>query len=111
MNQEPVETKSTYWMVTTVLDPQLELQAGTMMELLSAQGIDCRPFFHPLSSLPAYLDHPEAKLARARNHNAYRISPVGINLPSGMNMSVEKVDWVCEAFLSVCEANRADRAG
>ena len=46
--------------------------------------------------LPAY-EHVEQTLeARRRNRNSYRLSPRGVNLPSGMNMTEEKVGYVCE---------------
>lgn len=43
----------------------------------------------------------QAKRARQRNKNAYKISPYGINLPCGMNMTKEKVGYVCEALKCV----------
>jgi len=42
----------------------------------------------------------QAKEAQKRNKNAYKISPYGINLPCGMNMTKEKVSYVCEALKS-----------
>jgi perosamine synthetase len=62
--------------------------------VLSGRNIDSRPFFHPLSSLPAFKSHPSAAGAREKNPNAYRISPYGINLPSALSLSVEDVMWV-----------------
>ena len=71
------------------------------MALMSEKGIDCRPFFYPLSSLPAYQDLEQAKQAQKRNKIAYEISPYGINLPCGMNMTEEKVDYVCDVLKSI----------
>jgi len=45
----------------------------------------------------------QAKRARQRNKNAYKISPYGINLPCGMNMTKEKVSYMCEALKSILE--------
>jgi len=94
-------TKNTYWMVTAVLDEKFELEKERIIGLMSEKGIDCRPFFHPLSSIPAYQGLERAKQARQRNKSAYRISPYGLNLPSGMNMTREKVAYVCEVLKSV----------
>ena len=66
-----------------------------MQKMLDA-NIDTRPFFHPLSSLPAYKHLSQAAVARERNTNAYRIAACGINLPSGFNMTPECVRYVCE---------------
>ena len=45
----------------------------------------------------------QAKRARQRNENAYKIFPHGINLPCGMNMTKEKVGYVCKVLKSVLE--------
>jgi perosamine synthetase len=62
---------------------------------MAKKNIDCRPFFFPLSMIPAYKNHEEATKAQKRNTVSYSISPYGINLPSGMNMDVEAVKYVC----------------
>lgn len=101
MNYEASDTKSTYWMVTVVIDDYFGLEKQGIMWLMSEKGINCRPFFYPLSYLPAYCDLEQAKEARERNRNAYKISPYGINLPSGMKMTEDTVGYVCEALKSV----------
>jgi len=101
LNYEAPDTKNTYWMVTVVLDEKFGLKKEELMDLMSGKGIDCRPFFHPLSSIPAYKKLEQAEQARQRNKNAYKISPYGLNLPSGMNMTEEKVAYVCEVLKSI----------
>lgn len=101
LNHEPPGTKNTYWMVTAILDKGLGIEKERFIELMSDKDIDCRPFFYPLSSLPAYSDSRKAQQARQRNHVSYRISPWGINLPSALNMSEEDVRLVCEAVKSL----------
>ena len=98
MNHEPANTKNTFWMVTAVLDPMLEWPKEKLMAALDAEGIDSRPMFHPLSSLPAYDGQVEAAVARKRNAVSYRLSPWGINLPSAMNLTREQVQRVAETL-------------
>ncbi len=98
MNHEPANTKNTFWMVTAVLDPMLEWPKEKLMAALDAEGIDSRPMFHPLSSLPAYNGQVEAAVARKRNAVSYRLSPWGINLPSAMNLTREQVQRVAETL-------------
>ena len=98
MNHEPANTKNTFWMVTAVLDPMLEWPKEKLMAALDAEGIDSRPMFHPLSSLPAYDGQVEAAVARKRNVVSYRLSPWGINLPSAMNLTLEQVQRVVETL-------------
>ena len=98
LNHEAPGTKNTYWMVTVTWDPKYRFRKDRLMALLHERGIDSRPFFHPLSSLPAYVGLEEASRAQQRNHVSYLISPYGINLPSGMNMSPEKVEYVVDVL-------------
>lgn len=100
LNYEAPGTKNTYWMVTAVLDERFGLKKEHLMELLAAQGIDCRPFFHPLSSLPAYAHSAQAALARKRNTGSYRISPFAVNLPSALNLTREQLARVCAALVA-----------
>lgn len=104
LNHEAPSTKNTYWMVTAVLDERFGLKKERLMELMAAQGIDCRPFFHPLSSLPAYAHSPEAGKARQRNVVSYRISPCAINLPSALNLTREQIRRVAGALQHVGRA-------
>lgn len=98
LNSEAPEVRNTFWMVTVVLDEKFGVDKSFVMERMRTHGVDCRPFFHPLSTLPAYKNSLEAQLARKRNEVSYRISPRGINLPSGLNMTPGKVALVCDAL-------------
>jgi len=103
LNPELPHTKNAFWMITVVLDPELGIKKDYLQTELSKQNIDSRPFFHPLSSIPAYHDLPQAQAARERNSVSYRISPYGLNLPSGLNMTKETVGYVCDALKVILE--------
>jgi len=114
LNSAAPNTSPVYWMVTIVLDPKFALSKERLMELMSERNIDCRPFFHPLSSIPAYRETEQAAAARARNVVSYRIAPYGLNLPSALNMTEEKIRTVCETLRTilgrgVTAASGADR--
>jgi perosamine synthetase len=94
LNSEAADVYSVYWMVTAVLDRDLGWSKDTLIPALLEQTIDCRPFFHPLSSLPAYQSFPTATAARQRNEVSYEISPYGINLPSALSLTQEQVEFV-----------------
>lgn len=101
LNYEAPGTKNTYWMVTVILDEKVGLKKEKVIKLMSGKGIDCRPIFYPLSSLPAYEDLEQAQHARQHNHVSYEISPCGINLPSGLNMTEENVQYVCDVLKEI----------
>lgn len=98
LNSEADGVLNSYWMVTALIDPALNVSKEALVPRLTAQGVSVRPFFYPLSAIPAYRGHPSSIGARARNPVAYDISWRGINLPSGYNMTPELVDRVCVAL-------------
>ncbi|MEW6157618.1 MAG: DegT/DnrJ/EryC1/StrS family aminotransferase [Verrucomicrobiota bacterium] len=110
LNAEPAGTKNSFWMVTVILDPEIGLSKQRLMELMAEANIDCRPFFHPLSSLPAYAGSSEAVAARKRNEVSYRISPFGVNLPSGLNLTPPLVKRVCDELKSILARQRTAAA-
>lgn len=106
LNCEAPDTKNTYWMVTVVWDENLGMGKETLMQAMSEKNIDCRPFFHPLSSLPAYATLKQAQQSRQRNRISYQVSPYALNLPSGLNMTREKVRYVCECLKEILGLSR-----
>lgn len=106
-NSEAVDVKNTYWMVSVILDSNLGLGKEELMGLLEEKNIDSRPFFRPLSSIPAYARLPQADSARQRNKVSYEIAPFGVNLPSGLNLNEETVDYVCKSLAAVLEEARS----
>jgi len=92
LNHEPEGTRNTYWMVTA-LAPADGPDKAKLMAAFAVEGIDSRPMFHPLSSLPAYADADGSG-----NCTAYSLSPRGINLPSALCLERTQVDRVCTVF-------------
>jgi perosamine synthetase len=90
--------RSVPWMVTVIVAETFGVQKEGLIEEMRAHGIECRPFFYPLSSLPAYAHLAQAREASRRNTVSYRLSPYGINLPSGLMLTREAVAYVCETL-------------
>jgi perosamine synthetase len=95
LNYEMPGSRNTYWMVTIVTDRALGLDHKKMMDHFDRAEIETRPFFHPLSSLPAFAQAPDAQAARTRNVHAYDVSPRALNLPSALLLEESQVDRVC----------------
>ena len=101
LNAEPPDTRNSYWMVTAVVPDASPVRTPDLMAGFDALGIDTRPMFHPLSSLPAYANHPEATIARERNAVSCALNGRGVNLPSALSLQESDVDVVCSAFLAL----------
>jgi perosamine synthetase len=94
-------------MVTAVVDAWWGVTKERLMVTLSDDGIDTRPFFYPLSSLPAYAESPQSGVAGKRNPVAYGICERGINLPSAMNLTRDQVEFVCDRLMAALEKRSA----
>ena len=94
------EVTSSYWM-TTAVDRTRTWLKHDLVSQLSERGVDCRPVFAPLSSLPAFQDQPAARMARERNTAAYDSTPYGLNLPSALNVTEDDVVVIAQAVRDV----------
>jgi perosamine synthetase len=98
LNPAPPGGRSGYWMVTATWDERFAIDKDGLAAELAECGIDTRPFFHPLSSLPACRDLPSAAAAPERNPAAYALAARGLNLPSGLQLTRDDVRFVSETL-------------
>ena len=101
LNAEPQGTLNSYWMVTVIPDSSFGLDKFALMDRFRERKIDTRPFFSPLSSLPAFADRPESSAHMPDQPAGEFIAKSGINLPSGYHMTEEKVRIVCNALTEI----------
>lgn len=98
LNAEPHGTRNSYWMVTAVLDDDLGSTGPAVAGALDTLGVDTRPFFPPLSSLPAFSSSPGSMGGQERNPVSYRLATKGLNLPSALSLSRSDVARVAEGL-------------
>lgn len=103
LNAAAKGTLNSYWMVTVVWDDDIEIDKTSVMAELDMRGIDTRPFFHPLSSLPAFANAVDRPRAQAANVVSYTLSPHGINLPCGAGVGEDEVAYVAAELRDVLE--------
>ena len=80
MNPEPPGTVNGYWMPTFVVDPGVEFHREALLAAFTAEQIDGRVFFWPMSMLPMFDAQPTNKVS-------YEIYRRAMNLPSYHDMS------------------------
>lgn len=108
LNEDLPDVRSSYWMVTILWESGFDLGKKQMMQHLRQRGVDSRPFFHPLSSIPAFADAPAAATARSRNAVSYDVAARGVNLPSALILTREQVSRVCEQVREVIASRRKE---
>lgn len=95
--------ESAFWMSSVVLRGATRSGRDQVMERLAADGIETRPFFHPMHTLPPYVG------AKGSFPVAERLSASGINLPSGAGLTESDLDRVCESLLRNLDIVRRGR--
>lgn len=101
LNAEPPGIQNSFWMNTIVIDETFGLDKFALMAEFDRRNIDTRPFFSPLSTLPAFQDRREATRFARPEDAGQRIAGRGLNLPSGYAMTEETVETVCAALAEI----------
>lgn len=90
-NEQP-NTIHSYWMNSVILDCNQE-QRDKFREYLTEKGIDTRPLFYPVHTMPMY-SH------RYQSHRvAEDISRRGFNIPSYPDLTDSQLKFICETIL------------
>ncbi len=92
--------------VTAILDEGFGYRKHRVREDLLSRGIETRPFYYPLSSLPAFRDTFPGRRGQLHNKTSYEISPCGINLPTGPHLTQQAIERVCRELRSLIGQGR-----
>lgn len=101
INVEPENVFNCFWMPTVILDPALGLTKYDVMEALDHAGIDSRPVFTMLSSMPAFAGKPAALRHVQENTASQVLSKYGVNLPSSALTTEDDVNYICDVLLAL----------
>jgi perosamine synthetase len=82
-----------YWMSSAVARGAGESERDRIIEDLARRGVETRPFFYPLHTLPPYATQDGQTYPVAT-----RLAASGLNLPSSASLTVDDVEYVCEAL-------------
>jgi perosamine synthetase len=85
--------RSAYWISCMVLPDGGEAERDALMARLGERGIETRPFFYPMHTLPPYEEGARGQAFPVATALAER----GINLPSGAGLERDDVAYIGEA--------------
>ncbi|MGE5305787.1 MAG: DegT/DnrJ/EryC1/StrS family aminotransferase [Alphaproteobacteria bacterium] len=100
--QLPVEepwARNVYWMYGVVLSEKSGMDASAFAQRLKEHGIETRPFFLGLHEQPVF--HERELFLGERHPVAERIARQGLYLPSGLALTADQIDKVCDAVHQV----------
>jgi len=101
LHRQAPDTEHAFWMTTVRLRGELAGRRDAIMEALERRGVETRPVFHPMHTLPMY-----ASLARGGLEVAEAIAASGFNLPSYALLEDDDQEYVCDALKDTLREGR-----
>lgn len=96
LNPEPENVTNGVWATALVFGKSHGMTRDLALDELPKIGVPTRPFFYPLSSLPAYPGRETE--GKKNNPVAYHTSEHGINLPCALNLTENDLDTVSKGI-------------
>lgn len=95
LHPEAPWAKSVFWMYSVIL-ADAPVSRDQVRVRLRERGVDTRPFFHPIHTLPPYATGERLPVAE-------ELAARGLNLPSGAGLEPQQVETVARALREVLE--------
>jgi perosamine synthetase len=86
--------KSVYWMSSILIEDKARISRDKLMRKLEKEGIDTRPFFYSVNTLPPYKDKEKFPVAE-------NLSRKGINLPSSVDLTEKEIDFISKKIQKI----------
>ena len=96
LNPEPAGIFNSVWSTVLVTDFNSGLTRDIIMKEFESRGIPSRPFFYPLTRLPAFTNY----ISQKNNDQpvALNLSEHGVCLPSALNLESNQIQKVVDTF-------------
>jgi perosamine synthetase len=88
--QEAPWARHVYWLYTILIEDRFGSSRKKIIGELAKRGIETRPFFYPISSMPPYHNARRQEFAVAE-----RVSRKGLSLPSSPLLKQESIRSIC----------------
>jgi perosamine synthetase len=88
---EPSWGKSVCWLYSLLVEPEFGMSRHDLIVYLARHGIESKPFFKPLPSLPAYKDGQSYPVAE-------HLSRCGISLPTSVKLKPQQVKYITQVI-------------
>lgn len=103
INEESDIVQNGVWATSLVIGKSYHITKQEMMDELKARGLPSRPFFYPLSFLPAYAHYKTG--SQEINPIAYDISSRGITLPASFELTKEQIERYVQAIKDILRSH------
>jgi perosamine synthetase len=97
LSPEAPWARNAYWINCALVDEESAEGRDALMARLAQEGIETRPFFYPMHTLPMYREAAAGRSFPVAEGLARR----GFNLPSSAALTEEDVAYVCRALIDL----------
>jgi perosamine synthetase len=99
LQQQEVWARSVYWMYGVVLAQESNMDARLLSQELKKRGVETRPFFIGMHEQPVF--RKRGLFVGEQYPVAERIARRGLYLPSGLTLTEDQLEKVCNALREV----------
>ncbi len=96
---EAAWARNVYWMYSILVNPDFPLSRQELMAALKQRGVDTRPFFHAIHTMPCHAGEECLPVAEG-------IAARGLNLPSSVRLTEEQIDYICQQIRELAGGTR-----
>lgn len=100
LNPTLQKTRNNNWLPTMLIDRSYRVRKERILEALQKQGIGARPFFYPMSSMPAFKPYVRGN-ERKSNPVSYDLSSRGVSLPSAYTLTASDTRRIVTALKKI----------
>jgi perosamine synthetase len=90
-----------YWITIGVVDSNLGIDKEKLGQLVAQDGVDLRPMFYPVSSMPPFKKYVENLSMIDMNPVSYTVGKFGVCFPNGNNLDQPMIKYTCESIKKI----------
>jgi perosamine synthetase len=84
--------RNVYWMYSILVEDEYGISRDDLMKKLEDKGIESRPLFYPIHTMPPYKHTGNFPIAEA-------LSKKGVSLPSSAKLKREEIEKICKCIV------------
>jgi perosamine synthetase len=100
-NEENENVYNGVWITGMVFGKSHNMKKEVAIQKMAELDLPVRPFFYPLTSIPAFKEYGLKKDYSQTNTVAYDVSSRGINLPCAMNLEKDQLTAICDGIKKI----------
>ena len=95
--QNSQDVINSYWLYTFIVLDNLGITRDDLIDKLAKKGIETRPVFYPLHTMPPYKNFGSSEVLQ----NSIWVSSHGLSLPSSVSLTEKELEYICASIKEI----------